>query len=37
VGGDIHIETGGWGGLMGCGAVGRWTRGVGGNKIWSAK
>jgi hypothetical protein len=27
-GGDIHVETGGWGGGMGCGAVGGW---MGGN------
>jgi hypothetical protein len=22
---DIHVETGGWGGSMGCGTVGEWT------------
>jgi hypothetical protein len=35
-GGDIHVETGGWGGSMGYGEVGVWTEG-GGNEIWSEK
>jgi hypothetical protein len=25
--GDIHVETGGWGGSVGCGAVGGWMEG----------
>jgi hypothetical protein len=33
---DIHVETGGWGGDMGCEAVGRWMKGEG-DKIWSVK
>ena len=29
-GGDIHMETGGWGGGVGCGTVGRmeWEEGI---------
>jgi hypothetical protein len=26
--GDIHVETGGWGGGMGCGAVRGWMGGI---------
>jgi hypothetical protein len=32
--GDIHVETDGWGGGMGCGTVGEW---MGANEIWSVK
>ena len=32
-GGDIHVETGEWGGDMGCGTVGGWK----GDKILSVK
>jgi hypothetical protein len=32
--GDIHVETGEWGGGMGWGTVGGW---VGDNKTWSVK
>jgi hypothetical protein len=35
-GGDIHVETGGWKGGMGCGTVGE-VDGGWGNKIWSVK
>ena len=35
--GDIHVETRGWGGGMGWGAVGGLMVGVGGvDKIWNA-
>jgi hypothetical protein len=30
------MDTGGWGGGMGCGTFGEWIR-VGINKIWSVK
>jgi hypothetical protein len=32
---DILMETAGCGRGMGCGKVGGWISGVGGNKIWS--
>jgi hypothetical protein len=31
--GDIHMETGGWGGDMGFGIVRGWIGGSGGDKI----
>jgi hypothetical protein len=31
-GGDIHVETGVWGGSMGCGIVGGWIGGGGGEE-----
>jgi hypothetical protein len=37
---DIHMETGEWGGDMGCGTVGGWMGRWGegrGNKIWRVK
>jgi hypothetical protein len=37
VGGDIPVDTGVWGGGMGCGTVNGWTRVGRENKIWSIK
>jgi hypothetical protein len=34
-GGDILVETEGWGGSMGCGTLRGWIRGW--NKIWREK
>jgi hypothetical protein len=34
--GDIHVETGEWGGSMGCGTVRGWLV-KGRNKLWSVK
>jgi hypothetical protein len=33
MGGDIHMEAGGWGGGMGYGTIGGWM----GDKVWNIK